>query len=76
MQDAARDHVYKVVRLVGSSEKGIDDAIRRAIERASTSLRHIGWFEVVETRGHVENGRVKHFQVTLNVGFTLEDDER
>lgn len=76
MQDGARDHVYKVVRLVGSSEKGVDDAIRRAIERASASLRHIGWFEVVETRGHVENGRVKHFQVTLNVGFTLEDDER
>lgn len=70
------DHVYRVVRLVGSSETSIDDAVRGAIERASVTLRHIGWFEVVETRGHVENGRVKHFQVTLNVGFRLEDEGR
>lgn len=66
------DHVYKVVELVGTSPASVDDAIRRAIERASSTLRNIGWFEVVETRGHVEDGKVRHFQVTLKVGFTLE----
>jgi flavin-binding protein dodecin len=67
------DHVYKVVEIVGSSEVGIDDAIRTAVARASASLRHLRWFEVVETRGHIENGAVHHFQVTLKVGFTLDD---
>jgi flavin-binding protein dodecin len=67
------DHVYKVVELVGSSAVGTDDAVRNAIARASETLRRITWFEVVETRGHVEDGAVGHFQVTLKVGFTLED---
>ncbi len=67
-------HVYRVIEIVGSSEAGVDDAIRTAIARASETLRHIRWFEVVETRGHVEEGRVKHVQVTLKVGFTLEDE--
>lgn len=67
------DHVYRVIEVVGSSEESSDDAIRRAIERASTTIDQIGWFEVVETRGHVEGGLVKHFQVTLKVGFTLAD---
>jgi flavin-binding protein dodecin len=66
------DNVYKVIELVGSSATGIEDAIQNAIARASTTVRDIGWFEVVETRGHVENGRVAHFQVTLKIGFTLE----
>ena len=66
------DHVYKVVELVGSSETSIDDAIRRAVERAGETLRNLRWFEVVQTRGHIEDGRVHHFQVTLKVGFTLE----
>jgi hypothetical protein len=66
-------HVYRVIEIVGSSEAGVDDAIRTAIARASETLRHIRWFEVVETRGHVEEGRVKHVQVMLKVGFTLED---
>ena len=66
------DHVYKVVEVVGTSPASVDDAIRGAIERASSTLRNIGWFEVVETRGHVEDGKVRHFQVTLKVGFTLE----
>lgn len=67
------DHVYKVIELVGSSDQGIDDAIRQAIAKASKTLKHLDWFEVVETRGHVVDGRVGHFQVVLKVGFRLED---
>lgn len=66
------DHVYKKLEIVGSSKIGVDDAIRNAIETASKSLRHIEWFEVVETRGHVVDGKVAHFQVTLKVGFRIE----
>jgi flavin-binding protein dodecin len=66
------NHVYKIVELVGSSSTGTDDAIRNAIETAGKTLRHIDWFEVVETRGHVADGKVAHFQVTLKVGFRLE----
>jgi flavin-binding protein dodecin len=65
------DNVYKVVELVGSSKTSIDDAIQQAISRAARTLRDIKWFEVVSTRGHVEDGKVAHFQVTLKVGFTL-----
>ena len=67
------DHVYKVVELVGSSPVGIEEAVRNAIGRAGTTLRNLRWFEVVETRGHLENGQIAHWQVTLKVGFTLED---
>jgi len=66
------DHVYRVIQIVGSSEKSIDDAIRMAVARASKTLRELRWFEVVETRGHIDNDKVQHFQVTLKVGFTLE----
>lgn len=66
------DHVYKLVELVGSSPIGTDDAIRNAIETAAKTLRHVEWFEVLETRGHVKDGKVGHFQVTLKVGFRLE----
>ena len=65
------DHVYRVIQLVGSSEKSIDDAIRGAVSRASKTLRNLGWFEVVETRGNIEDGRLS-YQVTLKVGFTME----
>ncbi len=65
-------HVYKLVELVGSSPDSSDAAIRNALETASKTLRHIDWFEVVETRGHVVDGKVGHFQVTLKVGFRLE----
>ena len=67
------DHVYRVIQIVGSSEKSIDDAIQMAIARASKTLRDLRWFEVLETRGHIQNGKVHHFQVTLKVGFTLDD---
>jgi len=66
------NHVYKLVELVGSSPTGTDDAVRNAIETAAKTLRHIDWFEVIETRGHVADGKVAHFQVTLRVGFRLE----
>jgi flavin-binding protein dodecin len=72
MEAEMSDNVYKVVELVGSSADSIEDAVQRAIARASASLRDIRWFEVVSTRGHVEDGRVAHYQVTLKVGFTLE----
>jgi flavin-binding protein dodecin len=66
------NHVYKFVELVGSSTTSSDDAIRNAIETAAKTLRHIDWFQVTETRGHVADGKVAHFQVTLKVGFRLE----
>jgi flavin-binding protein dodecin len=68
------EHTYKVIELVGSSETSIDDAIRVAVARASETLRHLRWFEVIDTRGHIEDGRIRHFQVTLKVGFTLDGD--
>lgn len=66
------DHVYKLVELVGSSTTSSDDAIRNAVQTAARTLRHVDWFEVKETRGHVADGKVAHFQVTLKVGFRLE----
>ena len=69
----AHDHIYKILELVGSSEKSIEDAIQNAITRASKTIREMKWFEVVQTRGHIESGAVRHYQVTLRVGFTLEE---
>ena len=68
-----KDHIYKILELVGSSEKSIEDAIQNAISRASKTIREMKWFEVLETRGHIENNKVGHYQVTLRVGFTLEE---
>ena len=67
------DHVYKHIELTGSSAKGMQDAIENAISRASKTLRGMHWFTVTDTRGHIENGKIAHWQVTINVGFTLED---
>jgi dodecin len=67
------DHVYKIIEIVGSSATTIEDAIEKAIGRASSTIHDIGWFEVVSTRGHVEGGKVAHYQVTLRIGFTLRD---
>jgi flavin-binding protein dodecin len=67
------EHVYRIIEVAGSSEKSIDDAIRNAVGRAARTLRQVGWFEVIQTRGDVEDGKVAHFQVILKVGFTLED---
>ena len=68
-------HVYKLVELVGSSENSIDDAIKNALTRASATVRNIRWFEVLNTRGDVVDGKVAHYQVLLQVGFTLEGGE-
>ncbi len=67
------DHVYKHVELTGSSAEGVEAAIRNAVERASKTLHNLRWFEVTETRGHIEGGSIVHWQVTVKVGFTLED---
>jgi dodecin len=66
-------HIYKIIELVGSSETSIEDAIQGAVERASKTLKNLRWCEVVGTRCHIEDGKVRHYQVTLKVGFTLDD---
>jgi flavin-binding protein dodecin len=66
------DNVYKVIEIVGSSPTSIEEAIEGAVARAAATIHDIGWFEVVETRGHVEGGKVAHYQVTLKIGFTLD----
>jgi dodecin len=67
------EHVYKVVELVGSSPTSIEDAINTAVTRASETLRNLRWFEVLQTRGQIVDGKIQHFQVTLRIGFTLEE---
>ena len=67
------DHVYKKIELVGSSKTSVEDAIQKAISSASKSLTHLDWFEVQEVRGDIQDGAVCHFQVTLKVGFRLND---
>jgi len=66
------EHIYRVIEIVGSSQSGIEDAIRAAVERANATIRNLRWFEVARTSGQIEDGKVKHFQVTLKVGFTME----
>jgi flavin-binding protein dodecin len=67
------DHVYKLVELVGSSTTSSDDAVQNAIARAGESLRNMDWFEVMETRGNLANGRLAHWQVRVKVGFRVEE---
>ncbi|MEN8259883.1 MAG: dodecin [Pseudomonadota bacterium] len=67
------NHVYKKIELTGSSTKGIQDAIENAVAKASKSIHDLRWFEVVETRGHIEAGKVAHWQVTIKIGFTLDE---
>ena len=66
-------HTYKKLELVGSSTIGTDDAIQNAITKASKTIKNMDWFEVVETRGHIVDGKVAHFQVTIKIGFRIED---
>ena len=66
------DHVYKTVEVTGSSTESVDDAIRKAIDKASKTLRNLEWFEVIGVRGHVAQGALGHFQVTMKIGFRLE----
>ena len=67
------DHVYKSVEITGSSPAGVTEAIDRAVAKASETVRNLDWFEVVSTRGQIDEGRVAHYQVTLKIGFRLED---
>jgi flavin-binding protein dodecin len=66
------EHVYKKVEVTGSSTNGLDDAIRRAVSKASESIHNLRWFEVTDIRGHIEKGEVAHFQVTMKIGFTVD----
>lgn len=66
------DHVYNVTEIVGTSTESIDDAIRKAVARSAQTLRNLDWFETTQIRGHLADGQVQHFQVTLKVGFRLE----
>jgi flavin-binding protein dodecin len=66
------DNIYKIIEIVGSSTDSIEDAVQKAVTRASATIRDLRWFEIKETRGHIEEGRVAHYQVTLRIGFTLD----
>ena len=66
------DHVYKIVELTGSSTEGIEAAVKNAVERANDTVRNMRWFEVTDTRGHIAEGTVAHWQVTVKIGFTLD----
>jgi len=66
------DHVYKSIEITGSSTQSMDDAVQRAISRAAQTLHNLRWFQVVDTRGEIEGDRVRHWQVTVKVGFTLD----
>jgi flavin-binding protein dodecin len=67
------NHIYKKIELVGSAPDSIEDAVKNALSKASRSLRNLRWFEIVETRGHIEDEKIGHWQVTIKVGFTLDD---
>ena len=68
------EHIYKKIELVGSSPNGFEEAVKNALERAEKTVRNMRWFEVAETRGYIENGKIAHWQVTLKIGFTLDGD--
>jgi flavin-binding protein dodecin len=68
-----KDHVYKLIELTGTSTTSIEDAVNKAINRAHKTVKRLSWFQVVETRGNIDKGKVQHWQVTIKVGFTIED---
>jgi hypothetical protein len=67
-----KDHVYKLIELTGTSTTSIEDAVARAIQRAHKTIKNLCWFQVIETRGNINKGKVEHWQVTIKVGFTVE----
>jgi len=67
------DHIYKQIELTGTSKTSVEDAVQNAITKAGKTMRNMHWFQVTETRGHIDGGKVAHWQVTLKIGFTLED---
>jgi flavin-binding protein dodecin len=68
-----KDHVYKLIELTGTSTTSIEDAVNKAIKRAAKTIKKLSWFQVIETRGNIDKGKVQHWQVTIKVGFTVED---
>jgi flavin-binding protein dodecin len=70
---ATKNHIYKIVELTGTSDRSIEDAVNSALKRASKTVRSLRWFEVTEVRGDIDKSQVKHWQVTIKVGFTLEE---
>ena len=69
------DHIYRIAEIVGTSPNGVDDAIRNAVSRADQTLRNLDWFEMTEIRGHLADGRVADWQVTVKIGFRLDETE-
>lgn len=67
------DHVYKLTEVIGSSKTSIEDAVQQAVTRASKTVRNMRWLQIVETRGHIDEGKVSHWQVTIKIGFTIDD---
>ncbi|MEJ2103759.1 MAG: dodecin family protein [Ignavibacteriaceae bacterium] len=67
------DHIYKHIELTGSSKNSIEEAVQNAVIKANESVRNMRWFQMVDLRGHIDNGNVSHWQVTIKIGFTLED---
>ena len=68
------DHIYKIIELTGTSTTSIEDAVSNAIAKASLTLRRLQWFQIIETRGHIVDSKIAHWQVTIKVGFTLQDN--
>ena len=68
------NHTYKKIEVIGSSPRSIEDAIKNAIAECNKSLRHLEWFEVVDTRGHIKEGDIAHYQVTLKIGMRIQSD--
>jgi len=66
------NHVYKIMELTGSSDKSVEDAISTAVEKAAKTVRNMRWFEVIDTRGHIDGDRIAHWQVTIKIGFTVD----
>ena len=71
-EDAMDDHVYRIIEITGSSQNSIEDAIQTAVSRAAKTLRNLRWFEVIQARGQIENGKVSYYQAVLKIGFTIE----
>ncbi len=67
------EHIYKTIEITGTSIQGSDEAVRNAVTRAAKTINHMDWFEVIDTRGHLEDGQIAHWQVTVKIGFRLED---
>lgn len=68
-----KDHVYKLVELTGTSTASVEDAVGKAIKRAHKTVKNLSWFQVIETRGNIDKGKVQHWQVTIKVGFSVEN---